>query len=177
MSAAAHLDGMSEAEALAALTRCCGARRWVAGMLQRRPFTTDEALMAAADATWAAAGPDDVREALLHHPEIGADIDELRRKFQSTAQWSQGEQAGVGSASETVLQALRAGNVAYKQKFGHIFVVCASGKTAAQMLALLQARLPNDAELELSIAAAEQGKITKLRLAKLAPEQRLPESR
>ena len=168
MSAAALLDAADESTARDALTRCCGAARWVAGMLLRRPFGDDETLLAAADAVWAEMGSDDVLEALRHHPEIGADVEQLRAKFRTTAGWSQGEQSGVAEASEAVLLALRDGNVAYKAKFGHIFVVCATGKTAAEMLDLLNARLPNPPEHELSIAAAEQGKITKLRLAKLA---------
>ena len=170
MSAAALLDGLSEPEARVALTRCCGASAWVAGMLQARPFGDDDALMRQADAVWSTANPSDVLEALTHHPEIGSDVEALRAKFQNTAGWSEGEQAGVGAADETTLLELRDGNVAYKAKFGHIFVVCATGKSAAEMLALLRARLPNAPEVELAIAAAEQGKITKLRLAKLSAD-------
>lgn len=167
MSAAAKLDAASESEAAEALRRCCGASRWVEGMLARRPFGDDATLHAAAQQVWAACGDDDVREALSHHPEIGADLDALRDRFRSTATWSAGEQAGVAEADEATLVALRDGNVRYREKFGHIFVVCATGKSAAEMLALLQARIDNDAATELRIAAAEQAKITALRLEKL----------
>lgn len=167
MSVARALNELDEARAREALTRCCGAHRWVEGMLKRRPFASDEAVHDAADAVWAQAQRDDILEALSHHPEIGADIEALRAKFASTAGWSVGEQAGVGAASEGTLRALRDGNLRYRERFGHIFVVCATGKSASEMLALLEARIDNEPAVELAIAAAEQGKITHLRLEKL----------
>lgn len=170
MTSAAHLNALSDDDARVALTRCCGATAWVAGMLRARPFTDDAGLVQTAERVWSAATPADIREALTHHPEIGADVQALREKFRSTAGWSEGEQAGVDAADEATLIALRDGNVEYKAKFGHIFVVCATGKSAAQMLGLLRARLPNDPAQELGNAAAEQGKITKLRLAKLGTD-------
>ena len=166
MSAEA-LDAMREAEAAAAFTRCCGASRWVQQMLARRPFGSAEALHQAADEVWATMAKADILEAFDHHPRIGADLSALREKFASTADWSGGEQASVAGASEETLHALRDGNVAYEQRFGHIFIVCATGKSAGEMLALLEARLPNDPEEELRIAAAEQAKITHLRLEKI----------
>ncbi|MGH1341140.1 MAG: 2-oxo-4-hydroxy-4-carboxy-5-ureidoimidazoline decarboxylase [Nannocystales bacterium] len=170
MTAAEFLNTLAEDAAHAALMRCCGATNWVAGMLAARPFVDDANLFQTADRVWRGASPADVREALTHHPEIGAGIEALRAKFHSTASWSEGEQAGVGAADEATLLALRDGNVEYHARFGHIFVVCATGKTAAQMLDLLRARLPNEPEQELLNAAAEQGKITRLRLAKLASD-------
>lgn len=167
-SAAAILDAMDPDAASAALARCCGSRRWVADMLARRPFGDDARLLAAADAAWSTATPDDVREALSHHPEIGVDLEALRARFASTAGWASGEQAGVVGADQAVLEALRDGNRRYRDRFGHTFVVCATGKSAAQMLALLQARIDNTPADELAIAAVEQGKITRLRLEKLA---------
>lgn len=164
---ASVIDRASEDEARAMLARCCGASRWVDGMLARRPFGSDAELFASADRVWAAATRDDVLEALTHHPRIGANMDELRKKFASTATWSAGEQQGAASASEETLTALRDGNVRYEERFGHIFVVCATGKSATEMLALLEARMPNDAETEIRVAQVEQGKITKLRLEKL----------
>lgn len=165
--AASLLDRASEMDARAMLTRCCGSSRWVDGMLARRPFGSDEALFAAADQVWSAATREDVLEALTHHPRIGANMDELRKKFASTATWSAGEQSGASGASEETLSALRDGNVRYEERFGHIFVVCATGKTAAEMLVLLEARMPNDAETEIRVAQGEQGKIIKIRLEKL----------
>lgn len=143
------------------LRRCCGAQRWVEGMLARRPFGDDATLLRVADEVWATMGDEDVLEALSHHPEIGGDLDRLREK------WAGSEQSGVDRADEATLVALRDGNVRYRETFGHIFVVCATGKSAARMLALLQARLGNDPAVELAVAAAEQAEITKLRLEKL----------
>lgn len=167
MSVASVLGDASQEEARAALTRCCGASRWVEGMLARRPFADDDAVFAAADEVWAGAQRDDVLEALTHHPEIGANLDALRERYASTATWSAGEQGAVAAADEETLVALRDGNVAYRKRFGHIFVVCATGKSAAEMLGLLQARMGNDPKDEIWVAAGEQGKIARLRLEKL----------
>jgi 2-oxo-4-hydroxy-4-carboxy-5-ureidoimidazoline decarboxylase len=170
VSAARALDAMEEAEARAALTRCCGAHRWVEGMLARRPFGSDEPLRRAADEVWASMEREDVLEAFSHHPRIGANMDELRMRFAATSAWSAGEQAAVSHADEATLASLRDGNLEYEARFGHIFIVCATGKSAAEMLALLRERMPNERDEELRIAAGEQAKITKVRLAKLAEE-------
>jgi 2-oxo-4-hydroxy-4-carboxy-5-ureidoimidazoline decarboxylase len=135
-------------------------------MTARRPFESADALFAAAEDVWAGLGRDDWLEAFAAHPRIG-DIDGLRKKFATTADWSAGEQAGVAGAAEQVLRDLAAGNADYEARFGHTFIVCATGKTAAEMLALLRARLANDPAAELRVAAAEQAKITRLRLEKL----------
>jgi 2-oxo-4-hydroxy-4-carboxy-5-ureidoimidazoline decarboxylase len=168
MSLARILDTAERADAEAMLVRCCGSRRWVDAMLARRPFGSDDALFRAADEAWAAARAEDIREALAHHPRIGEDLDVLRQRFASTARWSASEQSSVGNADEATLLALRDGNRVYEDRFGHTFVVCATGKTAAEMLDLLRARLPNDPDTELMVAAAEQAKITRIRLQKLA---------
>lgn len=168
MGRAVHpLNTLGEAEARVQLTRCCGASRWVEGMLARRPFASRAALLSEADAVWATLGRSDYLEAFSHHPEIGADLDELRAKFAATADWSQSEQSGASTASEATLIALRQGNRAYRERFGYSFIVCASGKSATEMLALLEARLPHSESEELPIAAAEQAKITRLRLEKI----------
>ena len=168
MSLASVLNEASDDDARVSLTRCCGSSRWVEGVLARRPFTDDAAVYDAAEAVWKDASKDDVLEALTHHPEIGANLDALREKFASTANWSAGEQGAVAVADEETLVALRDGNVAYRERFGHIFVVCATGKSAKEMLGLLEARMGNDPEGEIWVAAAEQGKITRIRLEKLA---------
>jgi 2-oxo-4-hydroxy-4-carboxy-5-ureidoimidazoline decarboxylase len=156
-----------EADARAALLRCCGSRRWADALLARRPFASPDGLLAAADDIWAGLDRADWHEAFAAHPRIG-DLDGLRRKFAATADWSSREQAGVAGAAEQVLRDLAAGNKQYEDRFGHIFIVCATGKTAAEMLDLLRGRLGNDSETEeLRIAAAEQAKITRLRLEKL----------
>jgi 2-oxo-4-hydroxy-4-carboxy-5-ureidoimidazoline decarboxylase len=167
VSAAARLDRAADDEARALLHLCCGSMRWAAAMAARRPFASDDALLRAAAEEWARMGPDDVREALAHHPRIGASLEDLRAKFAATANWAAGEQADARLASEATLRALAAGNAAYETRFGYVFVVCATGKTADEMLALLRARLVNDPEHELRVAAAEHAKITRIRLEKL----------
>ena len=93
--------------------------------------------------------------------------DALREKFAGTADWSEGEQAEVRQASDETLQALAQGNTDYEARYGWIFIVCASGRTADEMLALLTERMDNEPDAELRIAAGEQVKITRLRLQKL----------
>lgn len=163
------LNERSEALARALLGRCCGASRWVEGMLARRPFGSHAALLEAADSLWAALGEQDYLEAFSHHPRIGEQLDVLRARFPETSHWAGGEQAGVRAASEATLLALRDENRAYYERFGFIFIVCASAKGADELLSLLRERLANPRPLELAIAAGEQAKITRLRLEKLAP--------
>ena len=164
-----RLNDMDEAEATAAMKGCCGASRWAAAMVAARPFSDDLALFEAADALWAQMARGDILEAFEHHPRIGADIAHLREKFAATAELSASEQSGVDGASEETLERLRDGNLAYEARFGFIFIVCASGKSAGQMLELLEARISNESGVELGIAAAEQHKITHLRLQRLVP--------
>jgi 2-oxo-4-hydroxy-4-carboxy-5-ureidoimidazoline decarboxylase len=160
------VNALSDDEARAALTRCCGSSRWVAAMLGRRPFPSTAALMADADAAWAALGRADFLEAFAHHPAIGSSGGALA--LAQTAAWSREEQAKVADAGDETRQRLRAANEAYRARFGYIFIVCATGKSGPEMLALLEARLHNDPEGELAIAAGEQAKITRLRLEKLS---------
>lgn len=169
MPSLSHLNFLDKSEALEAFTRCCGASRWAAAMEARRPFASTHEVTAAADGELDQLSPEDWLEAFRHHPKIG-DISALRAKFASTANWAQGEQSGTASADEATLQGLAAGNDAYEAKFGFIFIICATGKSAAEMLSALEARLPHTAAEELEIAAGEQRKITHLRLAKLLSE-------
>ena len=161
-----RLNGLSPEAAAAALLRCCGSARWVEGMLARRPYASRAELFSAALEEWQRLGPADFREAFAHHPEIGANLEELRQKFPATADLSRAEQSAAAGASEATLQALQAGNRAYRARFGYSFIVCATGKSASEMLALLEARLGHEQEFELQVAAAEQAKITRLRLEK-----------
>jgi allantoicase len=159
------LNGMSEAEAHQALLACCGSQSWVQAMVQARPFTSEKQLRRLAHRTWFAMREQDWLEAFSHHPEIGEA--KLRERFAATAEWAKGEQAGVQGASEQVLQALADGNKRYREKNGFVFLVCATGKGAHEMLALLEQRLAHERATELAIAAREQAKITQLRLEKL----------
>ena len=131
------------------------------------PSARCEALLDAARAEWFALTPADWLEAFAAHPRIG-DLSSLRERFAGTRHLAAHEQSGVDDAPEDVLVALAEGNAAYEQRFGHIFIVCATGLTAGEMLARLRARLTNDPETELGVAAVEQARITELRLTKLA---------
>lgn len=158
-----RIEAAPEDEARQLLRTCCGAGPWVERMLVRRPFGSVEAALDAAREEWFALSADDWLEAFNHHPRIG-DRDALRRKFAATRALSEREQSGVSGASEDVLAALLEGNREYEARFGYIFIVCATGKTAAEMLALLRARLPNDPQTEIRIAAEEHAKVCELRL-------------
>ena len=155
----AVLNALSAEEARAALTRCCGSSRWVDGMLARRPWASSAALYADAGAVWDALEGGDFLEAFAAHPRIGGRAPDA---------WSRQEQAGAAGAGADLQRALADSNERYLARFGYIFIVCATGKTAGEMLALLKARLDNDPARELAVAAAEQAKITRLRLEKLA---------
>ena len=163
----ATLNGLGEAEASEVLARSCGSRRWVNAMLKLRPFGSLTQLLGEAERAWWGLGDGDWREAFTHHPKIGADPASLRAKFGATADWAKGEQAGVTGASDAIIEALAAGNTAYEARFGFIFIVCASGLSAAEMLTRLAERRDNEPAAELRIAAGEQAKITRLRLLKL----------
>ena len=143
-----RLDEADEALARALLRACCGSARWVDGMVARRPFGDRPTLEAAA---------------FRHHPRIG-DRDSLRRRFTATRHLSEREQRGVDGAAEAVLAELEDANSLYERKFGYIFIVRASGRTAEEMLTLLRARLDNDPRTEIRIAVAQQAEITALRL-------------
>lgn len=145
------------------LARYCGATRWLARMLDQRPFTDWSHLRQAADDTWWKLEPADWREAFDLHPKIG-DLDNSEAKFADTQAWSEREQAGIQEAADAVLQGLAQGNRDYERKFGYIFLVCATGKSASEMLELLRQRLLNDPEDELRIAAEEEHQIMQIRL-------------
>ena len=123
--------------------------------------------MGEADRIWWQLGDGDWLEAFGHHPRIGEDPEELRKKFSDTASVASGEQSGVSSASDETLNALAKRNTEYFEKFAHIFIVCATGKSANEMLDILEQRIDNPPVNELRIAAGEQAKITRLRLEKL----------
>ncbi len=161
-----EFNALGEAEAVENLMRCCGSHRWANHVAAGRPFASSEALMKTADSVWHGMEPADILEAFTHHPKIG-DVAGLRKKFAATAAWASGEQSGVNSAAEATIQGLAQGNAEYEAKFGYIFIVCATGKTADEMLAILRSRLGNDPHHELANAAEEQRKITRIRLEKM----------
>jgi 2-oxo-4-hydroxy-4-carboxy-5-ureidoimidazoline decarboxylase len=160
-----EINCFTAAEAEDQFLRCCGSRAWAAGMAAARPFAGRTDVYQAAERVWRALPREDRMEAFAAHPRIG-DVNSLRKKYENTKAWASGEQAGVNAADEAVLQELAEGNRAYEEKFGFIFIVCATGKSAAEMLALLNARLPLARDEEILNAGAEQMKITRIRLDK-----------
>ncbi|MCE3281276.1 MAG: uraD [Chitinophagaceae bacterium] len=148
------------------LLRCCGSNAWAEKMLGVFPAEDYVDLMEDAEEKWYECSEEDWKEAFSHHPKIG-EVDALREKFASTAQWASSEQSGVNTAPEEALNRLSEGNRRYEDKFGYIFIVCATGKSAEEMLALLESRINNEPGEELEIAADQQMQITKLRLDKL----------
>lgn len=148
------------------LQRCCGSIAWIDKMLASPPAEDLIDLVKTAKEKWHECSKKDWLEAFQHHPKIG-DINLLKKKYANTTALASNEQLGVNAASDEILNALAKGNNDYEQKFGYIFIVCATGKSAGEMLGILQSRLPNDPEEEIRIAAEEQNKITKLRLQKL----------
>ena len=141
------------------LAACCASARWVQQMLAASPFQSQADLEAKASQLWWGLQPADWLEAFSKHPRIG--------EKGKVSQWSAQEQSGMDSAAVQVAERLAELNRSYYEKFGFIFIVCATGKSAAEMLSLLENRLPNKPEDEIRIAAAEQDKITILRLRKL----------
>ncbi|OUJ74622.1 2-oxo-4-hydroxy-4-carboxy-5-ureidoimidazoline decarboxylase [Hymenobacter crusticola] len=162
----AELNRLDKPTLALTLGKCCGAMAWIEDMCQIFPVADEHTLFTQARDIWYNLGESDWLEAFTHHPKIG-DINSLKEKFASTRAWASGEQGAVQQASQQVLEDLAEGNRAYEEKFGYIFIVCATGKSAAEMLALLQARLLNSPTEEIKIAMGEQAKITQIRLEKL----------
>jgi 2-oxo-4-hydroxy-4-carboxy-5-ureidoimidazoline decarboxylase len=162
----AGFDHLPDEKKKELLLQCCGSSAWVNKMLTVFPVEDLVELLDAAEEKWYECTESDWKEAFDHHPKIG-DINSVREKFANTAEWAANEQAGVNDAAENTLQQLAKGNAEYQNKFGFIFIVCATGRSAENMLADLKTRLNNSSDEEVKAAAAEQLKITKLRLEKL----------
>lgn len=161
-----QLNALAPAEAAERLRACCGSSRWVEAMLARRPFASVEQLLAAADEAWLATGPEDWDEAFAHHPRIGER--QAATPVSSTAQaWSAGEQGAAASSGAAARAALAKANTAYEERFGRIYLVCAAGRSAEELLTDIAARMGNDPERERAVAVEEQRKITRLRLTNL----------
>jgi allantoinase len=157
----ATLNAASAAEAEAAFLRCCGSSRWAARMAAERPYASVAALAAAADRAWRDASREDWLEAFAAHPRIGQ---------QSASHWAQQEQSGAARADAQVLDSLAGLNQRYLEKFGYIYIVCATGKTAPEMLSILERRIQNEPAAEILEAIEQQRCITRLRLDKLLRE-------
>ena len=165
-----RLNWLTADEAAVALRACCGSTAWVQGMIARLPLPNLSALLQAAEEVWAGLVPKDYLEAFAAHPRIGENHPVGTPASPRAARWSSDEQSGVHAANDEVQASLAQGNREYEQRFGHIYLVCATGKSAPELLTLLQSRLRNSAEVELRIAIEEQRKITRLRLHKLVSQ-------
>jgi len=155
---ARHLNALAEPHARVALLRCCASRRWGERMLAGRPFADDSGVFDTAERIWWSLEPDDYHEAFAAHPRIGE---------QAVDGWARAEQGALAAADIDMRRAFTEGNRAYEERFGHVFLICATGRSADDMATELRRRLGNDPASELRIAAGEQAKITRLRLEKL----------
>jgi 2-oxo-4-hydroxy-4-carboxy-5-ureidoimidazoline decarboxylase len=156
--------------AVAMIHPCCASTAWARTIAAGRPYSDLDELVTASDPIIKALSWADVQEALAAHPRIGdrPKVAASAERFESTEKrWSHGEQAGVADADQEVLAALADGNAAYEARFGHVYLVCASGKSAEELLGILQDRLDNDPAHEHDVVRGELAAITRLRLAKL----------
>ena len=159
------LDAWNSADhdaAAASLLSCCAAQRWAESLVALRPFANETALFAAADEAWSTMQVDDWMQAFRAHPRIGE-----RKVENATAQskqWSAHEQSGVNQAQAELLAELAVGNRQYEDRFGFTYIVCATGKSAEEMLKILRRRLDSDRDTELREATEQQRQITQIRL-------------
>lgn len=160
------MNNLARKDAEAELLKCCGSARWAHAVADARPFESVHELLTKADSVWWSLDAADWLEAFSHHPKIGERTAQKTVAAQS-ARWSEEEQASASDAAAETLAELVRANHDYERRFGYIFIVCATGKTSEEMLALLSERIHNEPETELRIAAEEQRKITDLRLRKL----------
>jgi len=162
----AELNTLPGYRAVDELVNCCGSRAWARILARRRPFVSLERLVQAASEVWLRLDAADWMEAFQAHPQIGQRQPAAHASVQAQA-WSAREQSGMSRAGVGATMDLEAANQEYLSKFGYIFIVCASGKRAGEMLAILRSRLSNTPEAEIHVAAEEQDKITRLRLERL----------
>ena len=162
MTTVAELDAAGDDRAAELLRECCGSSRWVREMIARRPFGSRDVVLRAADEIWDSLDARDWLEAFSHHPRIGESASGVAGR----------EQSGIASAGNQTLRDLGEANRDYERRFGYIYIVCATGKSAEEMLAIARERLKNDPDTELGVAAHEQQKITRLRLQKLLEDER-----
>lgn len=169
MSGLERVNELSPEEVRAELLLCCGVGRWAKRVADGWPYGSVEELRQAADEAWRELDKDDWRRAIDHHPRIGERPDGDR--FRATRGWSRKEQSGLATASNETRERLAVGQRAYEEKFGYIFLICATGKSGDEMATELEARLCNNPATELAVAAEELRKITILRLEKLLVDE------
>ena len=161
-----RINSLPSEQAEAEFLKCCGSRRWAAKMTAERPFENVEEMVTAADRIWWALESGDWLEAFDSHPKIG-EKKAAASVARESLSWSETEQSGTRDSTQQTMDELAELNREYQEKFGFIYIVCATGKSAEEMLGILHERLNNDAATELRNAASEQAKITTLRLNKL----------
>ena len=161
-----ELNNLSFSEAYIQLETCCVSKNWITSMVNSRPIESIDQLMNISNRAWQKCTKQDFLEAFKGHPKIG-DVSSLAKKYANTSDLAANEQSGVDSANDEIIKLLAKGNQEYEKKFGFIFIVCATGKSAKEMLYLLEERIQNNIDEELDIAAGEQHKITTIRLEKL----------
>lgn len=161
-----QLNALPSTSAEAEFLKCCGSARWAQEMTEARPFASETQIFDRANEIWWSLSEQDWLEAFRAHPKIG-EKKAATAQSQQAQSWSAQEQAGVARASAITVGELAERNRDYENLFGFIFIVCATGRSSEEMLKLLKGRLPNDAPTEIRIAAAEQNKITRLRLERL----------
>lgn len=166
----AEFNRASDEELRVGLSSCCASESWVARMLAERPYGDEAELFAVSDAATAALDSAGFEQALAGHPRIG-ERDARHGDDARTGSWSRQEQAGVADADAELLAELAAANVAYEQRFGHVYLVCASGRSAAELLDVCRGRLENDPATERAVALGELAKINRLRLIKLLSQE------
>ena len=166
MDAIDRINSIPTEQAEAEFLKCCGSRRWAAKMTTERPFENVEEMVTAADRIWWALESTDWLEAFDSHPKIG-ETKAAASVARESLSWSATEQSGTRDSAQQTMEELAELNREYQEKFGFIYIVCATGKSAEEMLMILRERLSNDAATELRNAATEQAKITTLRLNKL----------
>ena len=161
----ARWNELPQQEAAREILPCCGSENWATAMASKRPIRDELSLMETCDTIWRGLGESDWLEAFRSHPRIGESRAEADSVAQSWA-WSEQEQQKAASADEAMKLALKWGNREYEQKFGRIFIICATGKSAGEILEILRRRLHNDEATELRQAAEEQRQIMHIRLKK-----------
>jgi 5-hydroxyisourate hydrolase/2-oxo-4-hydroxy-4-carboxy-5-ureidoimidazoline decarboxylase len=162
-----EFNQLKPGEAKVELLKCCGAEKWVDVLIEHFPFPDSDSLFQNATDIWYHQCTEkDWLEAFKYHPKIG-DLSSLKKKYANSKEWASDEQSGVKTASEKTLESLAQVNQAYEEKFGYIFIVCATGKSANEMLQIAKTRLKNTTEVEIHLAMGEQQKITLIRLHKL----------
>ncbi len=161
------LNELDHDAAVQRLRTCCASRTWARRVAEGRPYADVAALQSASDAVFDELTPADLEQALRAHPRIGERVEGTNAE----SAWSRREQAGVAGADRDVEEALREGNRAYEARFGHVFLIFASGRSAQQMLGELRRRLRNDRDTEWAVVAEELRRITRLRLGRMVTHE------